>query len=59
MYLLEPSPQGQETYDFMILLDSSGENSGENEVLFVKIGARVFYLWLDMSFESRWLKCGF
>ena len=37
----------------MIYLDSS-HNSGENEVLFVKIGARVLDLWLDMSSGPKW-----
>ena len=32
----------------MILLDSS-HDSGENVVLFVKIGARVLDLWLNMA----------
>ena len=32
----------------MIILDSYYD-SGENEVLFVKIGARVLDLWLDTS----------
>ena len=33
----------------MILIDSPYD-PGENETLFVKIGARVLDLWLDMSF---------
>ena len=36
----------------MILLDSYCD-SGENEVLFVKIGARVLDLWLDTSFGPK------
>ena len=44
--------------DFIILLDLS-HYSGENEVLFVKIGARVLDLWLDMSSGPKWPKCGF
>ena len=36
-------------YNFMILLDSYYD-SAENEVLFVKIGARVPDLWLDIFF---------
>ena len=35
-----------------VLLDSSYD-SVENEVLFVKIWARVLHLWLDMFFESK------
>ena len=41
MYFLGPRPQRQEIFwDFIILLDSSYD-SWENQVLFVKIGARV------------------
>ena len=48
---LDPRSQGQEIFwDFIILLDSS-HDSWENEVLFVKIGARVLDVWLDLS---RW-----
>ena len=36
-------------YNFMILLDSYYD-SAENEVLFVKIRARVPDLWLDIFF---------
>ena len=39
-------------------MDSS-HNSQESKVLFVKIGARVLYLWLDMSSWPRWPKCSF
>ena len=42
----------------MILLDLSYD-SVENEVLFVKIGARVPDLWLDVSFGSNWPKYSF
>ena len=52
MYFLSPRPQDQEIFqDFIILLDSS-HNSWKNEVLFVKIGARVLELWFDKSFEK-------
>ena len=41
MWFLDPRPQGQEIFwDFIILLNSS-HDSGENEVLFVKIGTRA------------------
>ena len=43
------TPNSENFGDFVILLDFS-YNSGENELLFVKIGARVLDLWLDMSF---------
>ena len=36
----------------MILLDSYYD-SGENEVLFVNIGARVAEFWLDKSFGPQ------
>ena len=45
-------------WDIIILLDSSYD-SKENEVLFVKIGARVLELWLDMWFEPKWPRCSF
>ena len=49
-----PRPQGQGIFqDFIIWFDLSYD-LGEDEVLFVKIGARVLDLRLDMSFE---LKC--
>ena len=49
MKFLDPRPQAQEIFcDFIILLDSS-QDSWENEVLFVKIRARVMDLWLDTS----------
>ena len=47
MWFLGSRPQGREYFlDFLILLDSSYD-SWENDVLFVKIEARV--LWFDMS----------
>ena len=50
MLFMGPRLQGQRAFrDFIILLDSYYE-SGENEVLFVKNGARVPDLWLDLSF---------
>ena len=40
----------------MILLDSSYD-LGEIEIMFVKIGARVLKLQLDMSSGLKWPKC--
>ena len=34
-------------------------NFGENEDLFVKIGARILDIWLDMSFGPKPPKCSF
>ena len=46
MWFLDPIPQDQDIFwDFIILLYLSYD-SGENEVLFVKIGAGVLDLWL-------------
>ena len=54
MYFLHPRPQNQAfCKDLKVLLvlkfllDLS-DDFGENEVLFVKIGAKVLDLWLDM-----------
>ena len=56
MQFLGPRPQCHGTFsDFIILLDLS-YNSGENEVLFLKIGARVLDLWFDTSFGPKWPK---
>ena len=56
MYFLGPRPKDQGIFwDFMILLDSS-HDSWENEALFVKIGARVLDLWLDMPSGPKWPK---
>ena len=53
-----PRPQGQGIFqDFIIWFDLSYD-LGEDEVLFVKIGARVLDLRLDMSFELKWPKSG-
>ena len=53
MWFLASRPQDQDIFwDFIILLDLSHE-SGENKNLFLKIGARVLELWLDMIF---WVK---
>ena len=50
-----PRAQGQDIFcDFIILLESSYD-SGENEVLFVKVGAKVPKLWLDTS-GPKWPK---
>ena len=52
-FLVSPRPQDQIIFkDFMILLDSPF-NSTENEVLFVRIGAKVPDLWLDKLFEFK------
>ena len=54
-----PRPQSQELFwDIIPLLDSSYD-SGENEVLFVKIGARVLDLWLDKSSGPQLPECRF
>ena len=59
LYLLGRGPQGEEIlWGFMFLLDSS-HDFWENEVLFVKIGARVLDLWLDMSSDPKWPKFSF
>ena len=42
----------------MILFDLSYD-SWENEVLFVKIEARVLDVWLDTSSGPKWPKCSF
>ena len=42
--------------DFIILLDLYYDPE-ENEVLFVKIGAKVLDLWLDTSSGTKWSKC--
>ena len=54
MYFLHPRPQNQAFFKDLkvllvlkFLLDLS-DDFGENEVLFVKIGAKVLDLWLDM-----------
>ena len=53
MYFLSPRPQSLKIFwDFIILLDSS-YHSGENEVPFVKVGARVLDLCLDTSFGPK------
>ena len=44
------------SYDFIILLNSSVD-SGKNEVLFVKVGARVLDLWLAIFSGLKWRKC--
>ena len=45
-------------WDFMILLDSY-HDSWENEVMFVKIAARVLDLWLDTFSGPKWPKFSF
>ena len=42
----------------MILFDLSYDSS-ENDVLFVKIEARVLDVWLDTSSGPKWAKCSF
>ena len=50
-------PQGQGIFlDFMILLDSCYDFR-ENEVLSVKIGAKILELWVDTSSGRKWPKC--
>ena len=54
-----PDPKPKAIFqNFMILPDSSYD-FGENEVLFVKIGARVLDIWLDTSFGPKWPKFSF
>ena len=56
-FLLGHRHQGDSFFkDFIILLDLY-YNPGENEVLFVKIGAKVLDLWLDTSSGAKWSKC--
>ena len=57
--LSSPQTTNSENFgDFVILLDLS-YNSGENELLFVKIGARVLDLLLDTSSGPKWHECSF
>ena len=51
-------PMSRNFLDFMILLNSF-HDFWENEVLFVKIGARVLDLWLDLSSGPKWPKYSF
>ena len=52
-------PQSPRSRHFLRFHDSIGfiYDSWENEVLFVKIGARVLGLWLDVSSGLKWPKC--
>ena len=43
-------------HDFIGFISSFSQ---ENEVMFVKIGARVLDLWLDTSSGPKWPKCTF
>ena len=53
MYFLGPKPQGHKIFwKFIILLDLYND-SWKNEVLFVKIGARVPDLWLNTFFGPK------
>lgn len=53
MQFLSPIPEGHEFFlNFIILMDSHYD-SGENKVLFEKIGARVPDLCLDTCFGSK------
>lgn len=45
-------------YNVMIRLDSTYD-SGLNEPLFGKIGARILNLWLDTSFVYEGPQCSF
>ena len=47
--------QVQEIFQDLIVLFDSTYDSGENEVLFMKIGTRVLDLWLDISSGPRCL----
>ena len=50
-------PQSQAIlWDFIISIDSSYDFR-KNEVLFLKIRARVLELWLDTSSGPKWPKC--
>ena len=57
-FLRPQTPRSRNFLDNMILLNSS-QDSWENEVLFVKIEARVLDLWLDTSSGAKWPKCSF
>ena len=52
------APRSINFWGFIILLDFS-HDLWENEVWFVKIGARVLDLQLDMSCGPKWPKCSF
>ena len=52
------APRSRHFCNFMILLDLS-YLSLKNEVLFVKIGAMVLDLWLDMFSGPKWPKFSF
>ena len=53
IYFLGPRSHGQDIFwDFLSLLDLS-HDSWKNEVLFVKIKARVLDLWLDTSSSPK------
>ena len=54
MQFLCPRSQSQIiSWDIVILLESSYD-SGENELLFMKTGAKVQDLWLDMFSGCKW-----
>ena len=56
---LGPRSQGQDIFsDFIILFDSS-HDFWKNDILLVKIRARVMNLWLDTSSGHKWPKCSF
>lgn len=54
-------PQTPILWSFLRLHDwiDSSYNSEEYDVLFVKIGARVIDVRLDLSSEPNWPKCSF
>ena len=54
-----PITQGQVTFSDLIILLHLTHDYGENELLLVKIAARVLVLWLDTSSEPKWHKCSF
>ena len=59
MWCVGTRPQSHIIFkNFMILLVSSND-SGENEVLFIRITARVPDLWQDMSSGPKWPNCSF
>ena len=47
MSFLGPRPKDQDIFGDLTILLHSSHDSRENEVLFLKIAARVLELWLD------------
>ena len=48
MWFLGPRPKDQDIFGDFIILFHSSRDSGKNGVLFLKVGAKVLELWLDM-----------